>query len=125
MFPVEEYPKDMHVNCFYLSDQKFLFSFRYVLITLTLFLFGQTVIFIFDISTLLSSKFDIWCKFAIFFHRDNVLADCFQGFFVVTCTLCAFISLVWLREQILHGGGPDWLDFENHGANAQQVRQMN
>ncbi|XP_064640503.1 E3 ubiquitin-protein ligase MARCHF6-like [Lineus longissimus] len=41
---------------------------------------------------------------------DNLLSDCFQGCFVVTCTLCAFISLVWLREQILHGGGPDWLE---------------
>ncbi|XP_040291323.1 E3 ubiquitin-protein ligase MARCHF6 [Bufo bufo] len=41
---------------------------------------------------------------------DNLLADCLQGFFVVTCTLCAFISLVWLREQIVHGGAPLWLD---------------
>ncbi|XP_070576243.1 E3 ubiquitin-protein ligase MARCHF6-like [Ptychodera flava] len=41
---------------------------------------------------------------------ENLLSDCFQGCFVVTCTLCAFISLVWLREQILHGGGPNWLD---------------
>ena len=36
-------------------------------------------------------------------------------------TLLAFISLVWLREQILHGGGPDWLDFDNLAANHQQV----
>ena len=43
-------------------------------------------------------------------HRDNLLADCLQGCFVVTCTLCAFISLVWLREQIVHGGAPLWLD---------------
>ncbi|KAM6948500.1 E3 ubiquitin-protein ligase MARCHF6-like [Aplochiton taeniatus] len=41
---------------------------------------------------------------------DNLLADCLQGCFVVTCTLCAFISLVWLREQIVHGGAPHWLD---------------
>ncbi|KAG9484621.1 hypothetical protein GDO78_007988 [Eleutherodactylus coqui] len=41
---------------------------------------------------------------------ENLLADCLQGFFVVTCTLCAFISLVWLREQIVHGGAPLWLD---------------
>ncbi|KAG7227423.1 hypothetical protein INR49_000429 [Caranx melampygus] len=32
------------------------------------------------------------------------------GCFVVTCTLCAFISLVWLREQIVHGGAPQWLE---------------
>lgn len=29
---------------------------------------------------------------------------------MVTCTLCAFISLVWLREQIVHGGAPQWLE---------------
>uniref|UniRef100_A0A671K866 RING-type E3 ubiquitin transferase n=1 Tax=Sinocyclocheilus anshuiensis TaxID=1608454 RepID=A0A671K866_9TELE len=40
----------------------------------------------------------------------NLLADCLQGCFVVTCTLCAFISLVWLREQIVHGGAPLWLE---------------
>ena len=40
---------------------------------------------------------------------------------MVLATLLAFISLVWLREQILHGGGPDWLDFDNLAANHQQV----
>ena len=41
---------------------------------------------------------------------DNLVSDGFYGCCVVTCTLCAFISLVWLREQILRGGGPEWLD---------------
>ncbi|GAB6030401.1 E3 ubiquitin-protein ligase march6 [Chamberlinius hualienensis] len=41
---------------------------------------------------------------------DNLLMDSFHGCIVVICTLCAFISLVWLREQILHGGGPEWLE---------------
>lgn len=45
-------------------------------------------------------------------NRENVASDIFQGCFVVTCTLCAFISLIWLREQILHGGGPEWLERE-------------
>ena len=36
---------------------------------------------------------------------DNLLADILQGGFVVLCSLAAFISLVWLREQILSGGG--------------------
>ncbi|KOC68744.1 E3 ubiquitin-protein ligase MARCH6 [Habropoda laboriosa] len=39
---------------------------------------------------------------------ENISSDVFQGCFVVTCTLFAFIGLVWLREQILHAGGPDW-----------------
>ncbi|KAL5021242.1 hypothetical protein ScPMuIL_000397 [Solemya velum] len=51
---------------------------------------------------------------------ENLASDCFHGCFVVTCTLCAFISLVWLREQILHGGGPDWLEQDNHGGNPQR-----
>lgn len=41
-----------------------------------------------------------------------------HGGIVVTCTLLAFIGLVWLREQILHGGALDWV--ENQG-NAQDV----
>lgn len=49
---------------------------------------------------------------------DNIAADVFRGCFVVTCTLFAFIGLVWLREQILHGGGPDWLELgDNNNGN--------
>ncbi|XP_066593541.1 E3 ubiquitin-protein ligase MARCHF6 [Prorops nasuta] len=44
---------------------------------------------------------------------ENITSDVFHGCFVVTCTLFAFIGLVWLREQILHAGGPDWLEREN------------
>ncbi|XP_019629524.1 PREDICTED: E3 ubiquitin-protein ligase MARCH6-like [Branchiostoma belcheri] len=45
---------------------------------------------------------------------ENLMSDCLQGCFVVTCSLCAFISLVWLREQIVHGGGPQWLEQQNN-----------
>lgn len=51
---------------------------------------------------------------------ENLVGDCFQGCLVVTCTLCAFISLVWLREQILHGGGPEWLEQLANQNNAQR-----
>lgn len=44
---------------------------------------------------------------------ENIASDVFHGCFVVTCTLFAFIGLVWLREQILHGGGPEWLERDN------------
>ncbi|GAB0096883.1 E3 ubiquitin-protein ligase MARCH6 [Sergentomyia squamirostris] len=44
------------------------------------------------------------------FYTENIAADVFRGCFVVTCTLFSFIGLVWLREQILHGGGPEWLE---------------
>ena len=40
-----------------------------------------------------------------------------QGCAVVSLTLIAFIGLVWLREQILHGGGPEWLDNDLEHAN--------
>lgn len=49
---------------------------------------------------------------------DNIISDILQGGFVVLCSLAAFISLVWLREQILSGGGPDWL--ENIGREQNQ-----
>lgn len=45
-----------------------------------------------------------------FLSREHVATDILHGCVVVLCTLCAFIGLVWLREQILHGGGPDWLE---------------
>uniref|UniRef100_T1PIL8 E3 ubiquitin-protein ligase MARCHF6 n=1 Tax=Musca domestica TaxID=7370 RepID=T1PIL8_MUSDO len=52
---------------------------------------------------ILSLPFDI-------FSTENLASDVFRGCFVVTCTLLSFIGLVWLREQILLGGGPDWLE---------------
>ncbi len=54
--------------------------------------------------------FQKWWQWMFILCRENLLADCLQGCFVVTCTLCAFISLVWLREQIVHGGAPLWLE---------------
>lgn len=32
------------------------------------------------------------------------------GFVIVISTLCFFIAIVWLREQIVHGGAPEWLE---------------
>ena len=45
-----------------------------------------------------------------FIFRENLIPDCIKGCFVVACTMCAFISLVWLREQIVMNGGPAWLE---------------
>ena len=61
---------------------------------------------------------------------DNIVSDILQGGFVVLCSLAAFISLVWLREQILSGGGPDWLEQNNNRPNpvnnpARIQRQQN
>jgi E3 ubiquitin-protein ligase MARCH6 len=51
---------------------------------------------------------------------ENLAVDVFRGCFVVTCTLFAFIGLVWLREQILHGG-PDWLERDGEEVNNEEV----
>ncbi|XP_050301508.1 E3 ubiquitin-protein ligase MARCHF6 [Anthonomus grandis grandis] len=56
--------------------------------------------------------------------NENLAADIFQGCFVVCCTLFAFAGLVWLREQILHGGGPDWLLREEIGAGLDNPPRM-
>lgn len=50
---------------------------------------------------------------------ENMALDMLHGGIVVTCTLLAFIGLVWLREQILHGGALDWV--ENPPGGAQDV----
>ncbi|XP_037929743.1 E3 ubiquitin-protein ligase MARCHF6-like [Teleopsis dalmanni] len=72
----------------------------------------RTYRYLFRASTfdmILSLPFDI-------FSTENIASDAFRGCFVVSCTLLSFIGLVWLREQILHGGGPDWLDRDDaHG----------
>jgi E3 ubiquitin-protein ligase MARCH6 len=76
-----------------------------------------------SVSTLLTLPLDI-------LSTDNIIADIFQGAFVVLCSLAAFISLVWLREQILSGGGPEWLENEElraqENANIQNnINRMN
>jgi len=44
------------------------------------------------------------------FTTESITTDILQGCVVVALALLAFIGLVWLREQIIHGGGPEWLD---------------
>lgn len=55
------------------------------------------------------------------FFSDNLFSDCIKGCFVVACTLCAFISLVWLREQIVMNGGPAWLEPQDDNAQANEL----
>ncbi|XP_062553583.1 E3 ubiquitin-protein ligase MARCHF6 [Armigeres subalbatus] len=63
------------------------------------------------------------------FSTENIAIDVFRGCFVATCTLFTFIGLVWLREQIIHGGGPDWLERDDPplvaqgNANGNEERQ--
>nr|XP_039255512.1 E3 ubiquitin-protein ligase MARCHF6-like [Styela clava] len=41
---------------------------------------------------------------------ENVGQDILCGSLVVACTMASFIGLVWLREQIMNGGMPGWLN---------------
>jgi len=68
-----------------------------------------------SVSTILSLPINV-------FSTENVLTDILQGVAVVSLTLLAFIGLVWLREQILHGGGPAWLEPEEPGAWVNQAQ---
>jgi len=66
-----------------------------------------------SVSTILSLPINV-------FSTENILGDVLQGCAVVTLTLLAFIGLVWLREQILHGGGPAWLEPQQEQHHAAQ-----
>ena len=55
-----------------------------------------------SVSSILTLPYDI-------VSTDHLLTDVLQGGLVVFCSLGAFICLLWLREQILTGGGPAWL----------------
>jgi E3 ubiquitin-protein ligase MARCH6 len=55
-----------------------------------------------SIASILTLPYDI-------VSTDHILTDVLQGGLVVFCSLGAFICLLWLREQILTGGGPAWL----------------
>lgn len=55
-----------------------------------------------SIASILTLPYDI-------VSTDHLLTDVLQGGLVVFCSLGAFICLLWLREQILTGGGPAWL----------------
>lgn len=55
-----------------------------------------------SVASLLTLPYDI-------VSTDHLVSDVLQGGLVVFCSLGAFICLLWLREQILTGGGPAWL----------------
>ncbi|KAI1713560.1 RING-variant domain-containing protein [Ditylenchus destructor] len=58
-------------------------------------------------SGLISSFFTF--KFFNMFSSENMAVDIVRGSLIVAIFLATFISLVWLREQIMIGGTPDFL----------------
>ncbi|MFH4981829.1 hypothetical protein AB6A40_008538 [Gnathostoma spinigerum] len=47
------------------------------------------------------------------FSLENIFVDCLKGCFIVSIFLCTFISLLWLQEQIVHGGPHEWLNIDD------------
>ena len=47
--------------------------------------------------------------------------DCLLGALVVATSMGAFILLLWLREQIVIHGGPDWLNNQEEGLQVPQL----
>ena len=56
-------------------------------------------------------------------HRDNLILDNIYGLLVVFLSLVGFISLAWLRDQLLHGGAPAWLARDQRAADQQRMRE--
>ncbi|KAH9281683.1 E3 ubiquitin-protein ligase MARCH6 [Echinococcus granulosus] len=52
---------------------------------------------------------------------EHVIQDCIQGFLIVLVALTALFGCVWLREQLMIGGEPDWLA-DGEGA-AEEARE--
>ncbi|KAA3677474.1 E3 ubiquitin-protein ligase MARCH6, partial [Paragonimus westermani] len=49
-----------------------------------------------------------------------LMQDCLQGFTIVFLALAAFLGYISLREQLLHGGGPAWLEQVAAGDNEER-----
>ena len=55
--------------------------------------------------------------------RYNLVVDNIYGLVIVFLALVCFISLAWLRDQLLHGGAPQWLAKDQRAANQQRMRR--
>lgn len=64
-------------------------------------------------SGLISSFFSL--KILHLFSTENILVDIVKGSVIVSIFLCTFISLVWLREQIMIGGLPAFMNLLETG----------
>lgn len=62
-----------------------------------------------------------------FYKPETLFSDGFYGCCVVMCTLCTFIFVLWLREQIIRVGAPDWLErpFERNALFRLLMRDQN
>ena len=54
---------------------------------------------------------------------QNLLLDGIYGLIIVFVTLLGFITLVWLKDQLMHGAGPTWLQRDNRAVNQLQAQE--
>ncbi|KAJ1369280.1 RINGv [Parelaphostrongylus tenuis] len=59
------------------------------------------------------------------FRTEQIFPDVLKGCFLLIIFICTFISLVWLREQIIHGGPYDFLNIEQDGGVHNGVEEQN
>ncbi|CAI4230192.1 unnamed protein product [Auanema sp. JU1783] len=57
-----------------------------------------------------ASVYDMFSKPGSFLRTDAIAGDILKGVLLLFLFICIFISLVWLREQIIHGGPQDFLN---------------
>ena len=55
--------------------------------------------------------------------RDDIFLDCLHGLLVVLVSLLGFISIVWLKDQLGHGVGPNWLEEDRREVNRVAMRE--
>ena len=55
----------------------------------------------------------------------NLILECLVGLFIVFVSLLAFISLVWLKDQLTTGAGPEWLAADHQEAQRQAEPPQN
>ena len=56
-------------------------------------------------------------------HSDNLILDNIYGLVVVFLSLVGFISLAWLRDQLIHGGAPAWLARDQRAVDQMRMRE--
>lgn len=63
------------------------------------------------------------CSVYFLFPREDIFFDCIHGLLVVVVSLLGFISMVWLKDQLGHGLGPNWLEEDRQEVNRVAMRE--
>ncbi|GMR52789.1 hypothetical protein PMAYCL1PPCAC_22984, partial [Pristionchus mayeri] len=58
------------------------------------------------------------------FSSEMVVQDVAKGCLLLFVFVCAFISMLWLREQILHGGPAEWLQLDEDAEEGEEAGAM-